>query len=96
MAVTRGKSPVIMTAANDVLTDATDTPRNWKVTLIRVENAANAGDFDIQDGDGQSIFAKKSLAANATEWTTFGEWIAVDNLVLATWPTGAVAKIYYM
>lgn len=96
MAVTRGKSPVIMTAQGDHLTDSTDTPRVWKVTLIRIENGANAGDVDITDADGQSVLAKKSLAANATESTTLGEFYPVDDLVLGTWQTGCVAKIFYM
>lgn len=88
MAVTLGKSPVLMTAAADAITG------NWKVTTIRCVTQGAGGVFIFTDADAQEIYRSASLQANdAEESGALDYWI--DGLVVSQIPAGAIAYVYY-
>lgn len=88
MAVTKGKSPVLMTALNDTITD------NWKVTTIRCVTTSGTGVFVLNDGTGREILRTRSLqAADSEESGALDYWI--DGLVVAQIPSGGTVYVYY-
>lgn len=92
MAVTLGKSPVIMTAAGDAITG------NWKVTTIRCVTTTTSGAFILLDvAGGRKIAQSASLNANDAEdlgniGGTAG-WI--DGLYVSQIPDGGEVHVYY-
>ena len=98
MAVTRGKSPVVLTATTDTLNASADIGRLvWYVNEIRVINGANAGDVLLLDvNGGREIFRSTGLAANATDSTRWAEPQFVDDIYVSALPSGAVVHVYYI
>lgn len=95
MAVTRGKSPVLLTANGDTLTPSGEK-LEWKVTSIRVVNGSNAGDVVLLDRSGGSeIFRSNSLGANDVDGTVFGEHVWMDDVYVSSIPTGCKVYVYY-
>jgi hypothetical protein len=99
MAITRGKSPIEMTAAADAIGSANGDSallgRVFCVEEIRVVNGSNAGTVLLTDkSGGREILRQNTLAANAvaslSNLDTYFDGIYVDTL-----PSGATVYIYY-
>lgn len=97
MAVTRGKSPVVMTAQGDTLSESGSVAREWKVSEIRVVNSSTPGDVVIKDqSGGQEVFRSNSLGANDVDSLALGDSYWTDDLYVDTLPSGAKVYVYYL
>lgn len=100
MAVTKGKSPILMTAVGDAIggpNAKTIDGREWKICEIRVVNAAGAGTCTLLDQlGGQKIFESVALAANtADNLTHIGRKGWVDGVYVSALAAGATVYLYY-
>lgn len=99
MAVTLGKSPIIMTAAADAIGGPTALPQNgreWKVVQIRIVNGSGAGTTTLLDKvGGQKIFETVALGANLADGTQWAYPVTMDGIYVSALPSGATVYIYY-
>ena len=91
MAVTLGKSPVLMTEAGDSIGN---DGKHWFVTSIKVVAGANSGKFSILDkSGGQEIFASQQVSANGMDWMELHH--VIDGAYVDSMPLGGKVFIYY-
>lgn len=99
MAVTTGKSPVIMTAIGDLIggpnAGAVDG-RQWFITTVRFVTTSDSGVVKILDkAGGKVLFESRSLNPNdADEITQVNQWID-GAYVQDIPPNGASVYLYY-
>lgn len=92
MAVTLGKSPVILDAQGDSIGN---DGKQWKVTTIRFVTGGTSGQFILFDkSGGREIIRSGTLNANTSEESgaIFG-WI--DGVYVSQLPTGGLVHVYY-
>ena len=88
MAVTLGKSPVVMTAVNDEITGP------WKITTIRFITTDTSGSFILTDNGGtHEEFRTRTLQTNDSEESAPWNWL--DGLKVSQIPANAKVYVYY-
>lgn len=100
MAVTLGKSPIIITAVGDTVGGDASVPASrirLKEPLIRVVTAAAGGDVVLLDKlGGQEVWRSNSMAANSIDSEILpGNVGWIDGLYVSALPAGAKIFVYY-